>query len=367
MAHALAPRKMPYLDGLRALLLAWVMFVHSPEGVVPEALQTIHKYWGFGVDGFLAISGFLVTRSLQRSGTAREFLARRAARIFPPYFATLALVAALALATRGGLYQQLAATWRGCLGFPLFFANYAIPADSWHIPYVLQPYWSMSFQEQCYLLLAGASLAWGSRQELVRPLLAAGLGSIALRLALALTVWRGQYRGWEYQANLHLALDSVTWGCLAWLKYDELGALWKTRARAWLANSAILGSLALVIAIRSWWHTDLSIAILACFKAPLLALLVRLLCEYGDRFPGKALSWAPLALVGRISYEAYLLHAILYGVLEKLPWAQGARFYLIAYPTVWMAGWAFHRGFGLPAQRWLKGAALTAHAEPARG
>ncbi|HUP58409.1 MAG TPA: acyltransferase family protein, partial [Bdellovibrionota bacterium] len=106
-AHPLLGKQFPTLTGFRGLCILWVVFVHMPLEL-PIWLENPTSRWGIGVDLFLAISGFLVTRSLYQShqivigkgGTgfqaAKEFLIRRVSRIFPPYFALLAIIAALA-------------------------------------------------------------------------------------------------------------------------------------------------------------------------------------------------------------------------------------------------------------------------------
>ena len=85
------------LTGLRAILLFWVMFIHTPVHFIWNGLINIHQNWGLGVDGFLALSGFLVMRSLDhcdklahkngqpRRAVVQDFMMRRISRILPPY------------------------------------------------------------------------------------------------------------------------------------------------------------------------------------------------------------------------------------------------------------------------------------------
>jgi len=82
-------RYRPDIDGLRALAVLAVLFFHA----------AIPGFGGgyVGVDVFFVISGFLITRlvvdELERTGTVsfRRFYLRRARRLFPALFATLAL------------------------------------------------------------------------------------------------------------------------------------------------------------------------------------------------------------------------------------------------------------------------------------
>ena len=84
----------PSLDGLRAVAFLLVFVAHSGlDNVVPG---------GFGVTVFFFLSGYLITTILrieaQKTGTISlgKFYLRRAFRILPPLYVTLALGYALA-------------------------------------------------------------------------------------------------------------------------------------------------------------------------------------------------------------------------------------------------------------------------------
>lgn len=89
-------------DGLRALSILPVVFHHS----TPAPLDGLLGRGPLGVDLFFALSGFLITNQLLRekesTGTVRlgGFWVRRALRIFPPYYAVLALFTLHALLLR---------------------------------------------------------------------------------------------------------------------------------------------------------------------------------------------------------------------------------------------------------------------------
>ena len=88
-------RHFPALDGLRGLSILAVIWHHAvdPAGI-----------WGyFGVSLFFAISGFLITTLLLRERAAtgrislRNFYMRRTLRIFPLYYAVVALYVVVVL------------------------------------------------------------------------------------------------------------------------------------------------------------------------------------------------------------------------------------------------------------------------------
>lgn len=106
-------RRIPALDGLRALAVAMVISYHVDDQVVPAG------FWGVMV--FFVLSGYLLTRVLcsQRDQTGRvqraAFYRRRGARMYP---ALLLLCLATLMATNDVGWASVAAT----LGL---YANYA--------------------------------------------------------------------------------------------------------------------------------------------------------------------------------------------------------------------------------------------------
>lgn len=368
--HPLLFGRFSVLNGLRGVTLFWVMFVHLPMLAVPGFLEVPHNTWRFGVDFFFAISGFLVTRSLyqclasaekkgqgMREGIT-EFLIRRVARIFPPYYFILGLLAALALATRGGFLESLRNISGILASWPLFFANYAIPTRIEEVPHTLIILWSVSFQEQFYFLLAMFFVA--GREKLRHVLFAAGLFSIVLRLVSAFTFWKGQPHTGHYEFWLHLNFDGLSWGCLAWIFYDQLGWLWKTRARGAIATALLLAGDAFVISAPGYFAGDQAWVLVQTLKAPLFALTVRAACELeqSQLFFARFLRGKWIGEIGVASFEVYLLHVILYGFLEKLHLSSGKAFLVLAYSVSLVSGMVFYQVFGKPSQeiakKWLR-------------
>ncbi|HEV7514131.1 MAG TPA: acyltransferase [Candidatus Acidoferrum sp.] len=99
------------LDGLRAISIAGVIWIHSwadtPYYAQLEAMPVL-RHGSFGVHIFFAISGFLITtlllRERERFGqiSIRDFYIRRILRIWPLYYATLGLYIVLVLLLEPG-------------------------------------------------------------------------------------------------------------------------------------------------------------------------------------------------------------------------------------------------------------------------
>ena len=99
----------PSLDGLRAVSIVIVILSHT-KALLPAAVTRtgLFRYLiGGGLHGvqiFFAISGYLITTLLLREFketntiSLRRFYARRALRIFPPFYAYLAVLGVLWIA-----------------------------------------------------------------------------------------------------------------------------------------------------------------------------------------------------------------------------------------------------------------------------
>jgi peptidoglycan/LPS O-acetylase OafA/YrhL len=189
---------------IRLVLAALVILSHSWSigGFGAEPLGTTNaRTLGFvAVFGFFALSGALVARSAEGTGTS-PFLWHRIRRIFPAYWACL-LVTAVAIAPLIAALRGLplgSVSHRGTLGpYTYFTGNFLLEIHQYAIGTVLHglPYpdaingsiWSLTYEFTCYLVVYVVVRCW----------IAAGRRNAVLLLALAtslvLTVFatRGQ-------------------------------------------------------------------------------------------------------------------------------------------------------------------------------
>src|SRR5262245_33093968 len=145
----------PALDGLRAVAVMAVLFFHA---------RFSWAQGGFlGVSTFFTLSGFLITSLLLRehattgSISLRSFWRRRFRRLLPASWLTLALVIAMGAAgwwnndqlrdLRGDVPAALAqvVNWHFILADRSYGAQFAAPSP-------LEHYWSLSLEEQFYLV-----------------------------------------------------------------------------------------------------------------------------------------------------------------------------------------------------------------------
>ncbi|OBH44697.1 acyltransferase family protein [Mycobacterium mantenii] len=159
------------LNAWRLILAAEVMLWHCwpVTGRLPPA-PTLQLLFSIGVDGFFAISGFLITRSWLEGPRLRDFLTARALRILPGYYVCLTITAfvfaALSVAIQRGSVRELLSS-----GAPLEYIlkNSAVayvhldiggtPRGIPHSGVWNGSLWSLFWEAICYFAVAGIGVA----------------------------------------------------------------------------------------------------------------------------------------------------------------------------------------------------------------
>jgi exopolysaccharide production protein ExoZ len=126
----------------------------------------------YGVDLFFVLSGLLMADiALRRWPGARRFLARRALRIYPPYVASVAVVAVIVYFTM----ERPVGVAEGVANLALLQGFFPLGIHA------INPVtWSLSFEAAFYLALPALALAWGGRAPAPLALLAAFIAVVAL-------------------------------------------------------------------------------------------------------------------------------------------------------------------------------------------
>lgn len=217
------------IEVLRAVAVLGVLFHHLRGNLFTDYIPLLEKMnaWGqlwWGVDLFFAISGFVIARSLipalQGCATRQEyweqtrnFWLRRAFRILPSAWLWLVLMLlACVFLNRSGAFGTLDANLQATLAGVLQYGNFRLANSFFHYEYGTSfVYWSLSLEEQFYLLFPLLILL--CRKHLVWALLALVAVQIftmrstflmfirtdALALGVLLAIWsvRPAYRRWR--------------------------------------------------------------------------------------------------------------------------------------------------------------------------
>jgi peptidoglycan/LPS O-acetylase OafA/YrhL len=309
--------RLPGLDGLRGCAILLVMAVHFVGNATPrtwaERLAVkLSSYGLLGVDLFFVLSGFLITGLLLDAKSDphyfRNFYARRTLRIFPLYYAVLALlflvlprVAALPLPLEESRVHQ-AWLWT-------YTANFFIAAEaSWALPYVSH-FWSLAIEEHFYLVWP--LVVFGVRREALERICLAVVGAaLALRIALSLLGMSEL----SISVLTPCRLDAICVGALlaAVARREGGPALLLRRSRA--AALAAGGAALLVSAFCAATRTGL--AVLHPVRGTLYAVFFGALLLLAARPPEEGLLarafQAPwLRIFGKYSYGLYIYQGIL--------------------------------------------------------
>ena len=308
--------------------------IHEIEGMRAVAVTVVllyHARFGFsggyvGVDVFFVLSGFLITRLLQRERTKSgrislsDFYARRARRILPA--ATLVLLTTLVLSRLllspiRAHQTAVDAGWAG--GFVANFHFAAVGADylqATQPPSLLQHWWSLAVEEQFYLVWPSLlALTW----RCTRRITASG---VAVSTAIA---------GASFWVGFQLTHHNAPWGYFAtWSRGWELAGgalctfLWSSRGRIPLrAVGGWVGLAAILYAVFRFDGTTSFPGVAAL--APVVGTMLVILSVGAAGSPGRVLSFTPLQWIGGRSYGIYLWHwPLLIMLFDRIPAANVA-------------------------------------------
>ena len=354
--HAEPTGFLPHVQGLRAIAVLCVVLYHFWPGRFPGGYV--------GVDVFFVISGFLITAHLMReltaTGTVRlgQFWARRARRLLPASLLVLLVCALVAGSAYLTPTSALPAEVREIIASTFYVQNWYLALTSADYlnnagdPTTVQHYWTLSLEEQFYLL-------W--------PLL------------LLLAAWIGVrwFRGARRRAVL-VAIGIVTLVSFAfnvWLTLtDPAPAYFVTFGRMWQFGVGALIALVPLLRIRNaaasfvlGWAGILALAVVTFrFDAqtpfpgymaaiPTLAAAAVIAASRTERwwYPTRVLSIRPAQFVGDISYSLYLWHWPLIVIAPSVPfWGLTIWHRLALLALCFVLAWLTKRFVEDPVRSW---------------
>ena len=275
-------QRIPSLDGLRAISITLVILSHLVKWR-HISLDRVETYGILGVHVFFVLSGYLITnlllREYDRSSTIslRDFYIRRAFRIFPAAFVFLAVVIVL-------YWHQL--RWYHVAAALAYVANMDLSR-----PWFFGHLWSLSIEEQFYLLWPFAVKKWHRHKSVI--LLCVFLATPVFRTALyALRIRNG------IAGSLPVYTDQLAIGCLLAVFAPRL-----PKIRGYVAVAMLM-----VVIFEPWFPGSSPVRTLFVLFVlrPLLHISIAGLVLHVIQVPYRALNWSPVAWLGKISYSVYL-------------------------------------------------------------
>lgn len=303
-------RRFGSLDGMRALSILAVLWHHSGG---PAPIEILGR-GQLGVHLFFAISGFLITTLLVREWdrygciSIRDFFVRRSLRIFPLYYAVLAVyVLAVLVMERDSQPGQE------------FFSNlpyFLTYTSNWFVNYedgartIFYFSWSLATEEQFYIVFPWL-IALASRRATV----------IVLVSAFSL-VYLTQSNGVFGLVPSKSFLEKVLWNIAPCITLGALAAIALHTRKGFEAIASVLGHrisfpivlsiLAVVISIPKGQISQEYLVYLLLVTLVISAVLRE------DHVLAEVLRIRWIARIGMISYGMYLMHMLCFNASDLL-------------------------------------------------
>ncbi len=298
----------PELDVLRFFAFLLVFIHHSfpaPEGggIARHLLRAIGQGSALGVPLFFLLSAYLITELLFREKrltqtiTIRDFYVRRVLRIWPLYFAVLGFAVVV-----GYLNAKMRVPLSGLVAYLLLAGNWWTGIHGF-LPVIAGPLWSISVEEQFYLLWPAFTRAASRRWVFI----------------VSVLVWvSSQFVMFWLLHDQHANPDQLWTNSFIQFQYFALGALlavaFKGRVATygWVSRFALCTFGLICILAPEFKYEVLGTLNRPSFKPGFIIYsvagvgVVAIFCAF---LGAKLAPWSKgLAYLGRISYGLYMFH-----------------------------------------------------------
>jgi peptidoglycan/LPS O-acetylase OafA/YrhL len=303
----------PALDGLRGVAIIFVMAFHiwrSPATGLG---------WS-GVDLFFVLSGYLITGILWDSrsapGAVRTFYVRRALRILPLYYGVLAVVFIVRPALGWNHRLDDMALAGEQFWYWTYLSDWRIALDHPHAVTFLTHFWSLSIEEQFYLVWP--AIVWRCSR---RGALGVAIALSVLALGLRIYIVAATQAAGSVYGLLPCRVDALAAGAIIALALRGPGGA--SAVRRWVQPAAIVGlvtTVVLVLLRPTVRFVDPGMATIGYTALDwLFAGLVFTAATTGSRL----LEWPVLRAAGRYSYGLYVFHPlVMWWIVRDVPWLE---------------------------------------------
>jgi peptidoglycan/LPS O-acetylase OafA/YrhL len=311
----------PELDILRLCAFLFVFFTHRLD-LAP--IDPAHHYWGyhlsligvFGVPLFFFLSAFLITELLckeqEQSGkiSVKSFYIRRILRIWPLYFTFFFGMVVITQFT--DKFGHISAPVQ--LSFSLFSGNWYITFNDWLPCYPINPLWSISVEEQLYILL---------------PLVIFYTGKRGLKLFSFLALLAAYATVTYYAQKPTNGFNGEWTNSFVQFQFFALGILLSVYLKGWQPRWPVVTRIGLFLAGLVCWlfasmvcgvhadapHLSSVRQAIGGWLSILAGVILFFLSLYGS--PAKKMP-ALLVYLGRISYGMYVFHITIFWLVYQI-------------------------------------------------
>jgi|SoiMethySBSTD1v2_1073268.scaffolds.fasta_scaffold20074_3 peptidoglycan/LPS O-acetylase OafA/YrhL len=307
----------PSFDGLRGIGVTTFILYHCIIAFEHENQSWFLPGAYLWLELFFVQSGFLITSLLldewYRTGEMRlrNFYARRALRLLPALLAVV-LFTVIALLTFSP-YGEKRGAWQEVWGALLYYQNWLGAFGTTRFPFYLSHVWSLSIEEQFYLVAPigiVVLLAWQRSLRRAIPFIVVGV--------LASVVWMGVMASHTYHP---LHLQRLYYGTDTRLQALLVGVVlaFAVHSGLWLRSGPRHDRIAKV-----WGLVGFTVLVVMLFTANLrttgwyyggfllcsvsVAGILSELIRHPDGRLARFLAWKPFQLTGEMTYGLYLWH-----------------------------------------------------------
>ena len=300
-------RRLPGLDGLRGLAVAWVLAFH----LWPDVMR---GGW-LGVGLFFTLSGYLIAGLLDTEVTTtgrlrlRRFMARRVRRLLPAALVTIAGTLALTALVDDqplriiGIDALTAAlnvfNWHAALDEVGYAGIFKAAPDP------LAHFWSLAIEEQFYLVFPAAVALTRRPGRVVAAMAAVGLAGVWLWWGSTDAYVATPVRALEIAAGAGLAVAQARYHAVRRLFQPPMD-LPRLPRIAWAALLTAAAALTVLTVARL--GPDDVLVFRGGPQLMALCWVVLVIAAVRDGWPARFMSWAPLRWLGLRSYAIYLFH-----------------------------------------------------------
>lgn len=309
--HATATR-LAALDGMRCLAVLMVMAFHylhywTPAGSGEPLLAYGSAFASvpfaatgyLGVQLFFIISGFVIFLTLERCASPREFLVRRAIRLWPPLvlMGTLTFAVVTVLGPPA-LHVSMAEYALSLLILPPQNVGAVLGFEGWR--WLDGAYWSLWTEVRFYAVFG--ALYFISRADLLRNWLVFEIGAFSIAIAAKMGFDALPLRAIE-GLLFQQSIPYFSFGIASYLAYTgRRDAMTKLVA----AVAVVHASINFLVYLHAHDGPEGVQAIEALLLHGTIFVLVYQFAWRGQ--PMTWLTWKPLVVLGQASYGMYLLH-----------------------------------------------------------